>query len=196
MKKSVILGAVSALLLTSAVLYAAPGVGKMAVDADGNGAVSKTEAMAKANAMFARMDANNDGTLDQADRAAKVEERFATMDIDNNGALNKSEFVAAHEARIAKREDRREMRAERKGHGGHDGHRMGGRGRGGGMTMLAMADTNSDKAVNQAEFRAAAEARFTKADANSDGSVSADERKAQRKDKREEHRGMPTPDAG
>ena len=43
------------------------------------------------------------------------------------------------------------------------------------MKMLAMADTNGDKAVTKAEFRTAAEARFAKADTNSDGTISADE---------------------
>ena len=56
---------------------------------------------------------------------------------------------------------------------------MGGRGKGGGMKMLAMAGTNGDKSVTQAEFRAAAEARFAKADVNNDGTVTADERKVQ-----------------
>ena len=179
MKKSILFGGVSAMLLASAALYAAPGAGKMQIDADGNGAVSKTEAMVGADARFTKMDVNNDGTLNQADRAAKVKEHFATMDADKNGAVSEPEFVAAHEARIAKHEDRREMRSERKGPG-HKAHRMGGRGKGGGMRMLAMADTNGDKSVTQAEFRAAAEARFAKFDANNDGSISADERKAQR----------------
>ena len=179
MKKSILFGGVSAVLLASGALYAAPGAGKMKIDADGNGTVSKSEAMAGADARFAKMDANNDGTLNQADRAAKVKERFATMDADKNGAVSEPEFVAAHEERMAKREDRREMRGERKGPG-HKGHRMGGRSKGGGMRMLAKADTNGDKSVTQAEFRAAAEARFAKFDANNDGSISADERKAQR----------------
>ena len=180
MKKSILFGGVSAMLLASAALYAAPGAGKMKIDADGNGAVSKTEAMVGADARFTKMDVNNDGTLNQADRAAKVKEHFAAMDADKNGAVSEPEFVAAHEARMAKREDRREMRGERKGPGGHKDHRMGDRGKGGGMRMLAMADTNGDKSVTQAEFRAAAEARFAKSDANNDGSISADERKAQR----------------
>ena len=179
MKKSILFGGVSAMLLASAALYAAPGAGKMKIDADGNGVVSKTEAMVGADARFTKMDVNNDGTLNQADRAAKVKEHFATMDADKNGAVSEPEFVAAHEARMAKREDRRELRSERKGPG-HKGHRMGGRGKGGGMRMLTMADTNGDKSVTQAEFRAAAEARFAKSDANNDGSISADERKAQR----------------
>ena len=50
------------------------------------------------------------------------------------------------------------------------------------MKMLAMADTNGDKAISQAEFRASAEARFAKADANSDGTVTAEERKGSRRD--------------
>ena len=183
MKKSILFGGVSAMLLASAALYAAPGAGKMKIDADGNGAVSKSEAMIGADARFTKMDVNNDGTLNQADRAAKVKERFAAMDADNNGAVSEPEFVAAHEARMAKREDRREMRGERKGLG-HKDHRMGDRGKGGGMKMLAIADTNGDKSVTEAEFRAAAEARFAKSDANHDGSISADERKAQRQSMR------------
>jgi Ca2+-binding EF-hand superfamily protein len=166
-----------AVSLTSAVLYAAP-----ATTADG---ATKTETLAKADTMFAKMDVNNDGTLNQADRAAKVKLQFAEMDADKNGAINETEFVTAHEARAEKRAERREMRGERKGPGGHDGHRMGGRGgNGGGIKMLSLADANGDKAVTKAEFRAAAEARFVKTDTNNDGSISADERKAQRADKR------------
>ncbi len=175
MNKTKIFSALLAASLTSVALYAAP-----ALTADGT---TKTEAMAKADAMFTKMDVNNDGTLNQADKAAKLKEHFAEMDADKNGAINEAEFITAHEARAEKREDRREMRGDRKGPDDHDGHRMGGHGKGG-MKMLAMADANGDKAVTKAEFRTAAEARFTKADTNNDGSISADERKAQRADKR------------
>lgn len=174
MNKTKIFSALLAASLTSVALYAAP-----ALTADGT---TMTEAMAKADTMFAKMDVNNDGTLNQADKAAKLKEHFAEMDADKNGAINEAEFITAHEARAEKREDRREMRGDRKGPGGHEGHRMGGHGKGG-MKMLAMADANGDKAVTKAEFRAAAEARFTKADTNNDGSISADERKTQRKGK-------------
>lgn len=175
MNKTKLFSGLLAASLTSAALYAAP-----ALTADGT---TKTEAMAKADAMFAKMDVNNDGTLNQADRAAKIKARFSEMDADKNGSINEAEFVTAHEARMAKRDERREMRGERKGPGGQGGHRMGGRGKGGGMKMLAMADSNGDKAVTKSEFRSAAEARFAKADTNNDGSISADERKAQRKGK-------------
>lgn len=167
MNKTKIFAGLLVASLTSVTLYAAPGM-------TGEG-VTKADAMAKADAKFAKMDANNDGALDQADRAAKVKQHFATMDADNNGSVSEAEFLAAREARMEKRQDGREMRSEHEG----KGHRMGGRGKGGGMKMLAMAGTNGDKSVTQAEFRAAAEARFAKADVNNDGTVTADERKVQ-----------------
>ena len=119
---------------------------------------------------FARMDANGDGRLDQADRQARMAQRFAQMDTDNSGAITLEEMTAAHE-------QRREARADRRG---GDGERMGRhRGkRGGGMKMLANIDTDNDGAITQAEFEAAALARFDRADANGDGTVSAEERRA------------------
>lgn len=181
-----ILAGLIAVSLTSAALYAAPG---MKADADGNKTVTRAEAMAAADARFAKMDANGDGTLNSADKVAKVKMHFAKMDTDKNGAITESEFVAAHEARAEMRKDRQ---AKRMGQGrpdrGDAEHAKGRGGRhhgGGGMKMLAMADTNGDKAVTQAEFRTAAEARFAKADANGDGSITAAERKTMREDRRD-----------
>jgi EF hand len=165
MKKTNIFAAVIAVSLTSAALYAAPGV------APANGkAVTKAEMLATADARFAKMDANGDGMINEADKAAMVAKRFANMDADKNGSLTQAEFVAAHEARADKREDRREKRMSRGKAEGKMG-RHGGR-HGGGMKMMARADTNGDKAISQAEF--------AKADANNDGTISADERKAGR----------------
>ena len=196
MKKTTLFSGLLAVSLTSAALYAAPG---MKADANGDKAVTKTEALAAADARFAKMDVNADGKLDAADKTAKVKQHFAEMDADKNGSINEAEFVAAHEARMAKREDRREMHMgqagadgmERGGRGGHKG-RHGGK-HGGGMKMLAMADTNGDKAVTKAEFRTAAEARFAKADTNADGTISADERKAGRKGNWGQRPAMPAP---
>lgn len=175
MTKTKIFSGLLAISLASAALYAAPG---MNADANGDNTVTKTEAIAAADAKFAKMDANGDGTLNEADKAAMVKKHFAEMDTDKNGSINEAEFLAAHAARAEKREDRREMRMRDGGREGkmshHGGHH------GGGMRMIEMADTNGDKAVSKAEFRAAAEARFAKADANSDGTVTADERKAGR----------------
>lgn len=190
MKKVQIISGLLAVSLTSVALYAAPG---MKADANGDKSVTKSEAIAAADAHFAKLDANGDGSLSEADKAAMVAKRFAAMDADKNGSLSQTEFVAAHEARADKREERREKRV---GRGGPDGERGGKMGRhGGGMRMLARADTNGDKAVSQAEFRAAAEARFAKADANSDGTVTPEERKAQRGKWREQRPAAPA-DAG
>ncbi len=194
MNKTQIISGLLAVTLTSAALYAAPG---MKADANGDKSVTRTEALAAADARFAKMDANSDGTLNEADKAAMVKARFAKLDADKNGAISEAEFVTMHEARADKREERREKRMSRGGPDGERGGKMGRHGgrHGGGMKMLARADTNGDKAVSQAEFRAAAEARFSKADANSDGTVTAEERKAQRGKWREQRPAAPA-DAG
>ena len=181
MRKLLLIGTVSALSLTAAA-FALPGDKPTKMDTNGNGAVSKTEAMAAADARFAKMDANSDGILNAADREAKIKVHFQEMDADKNGAISESEFVTAHKDRM---ENRADKRAER----GADGHR-GGRHGGGGMGMKG-ADANNDMAVTKAEFRTAAEARFTKADTNNDGAISADEQKAVRKGMRGRHGVMP-----
>lgn len=183
MKKSIIAGGLSAMLLASAALYAAPGAGtgKLAIDADGNGAVSKAESLAAADQRFAKMDANSDGQVDAADREAKVKQHFAELDKDGNGSVSEAEFLADHQERAAKKA----AWADNKGQAGEPGkdgrgkHRGGRGGHGGGHGMgMKNADANGDKVITQAEFRTAAEARFVKSDANNDGSISADEMKA------------------
>jgi EF hand len=193
MTKFKIMTGVLALSMASAALYAAPG---MRADANGDKAVTRAEAIAAADASFAKMDANNDGAINETDKTAKLKDRFAKLDADKNGSVSEAEFLAAREARVEKREDRREKRMGRAGAGGkmalHHGRR------GGGMKMMAMADTNGDKSVSNAEFRAAAEARFAKADTNGDGTISAEERNTQRKGKWGGKRVAPsaiTPDA-
>lgn len=194
MKKSHILGSVSALLLASAALYAAPGVGKAKIDTDGNGTVTKAESLAAADAMFAKLDVNGDGQIDAADREAKLKEHFAEIDTDKNGSISQAEFIAMHKAREEKRSEWRGKAgfapdgppmADGAGpdgppppgmdHGGRHGKMHGGPGGFGGMKM---ADANGDKTITKAEFRTAAEARFAKADTNGDGKITQDERKA------------------
>lgn len=197
MNKTKIISGFLALTMASAALYAAPAI---QAEADSNKAVTKAEALAKADAHFAKMDLNGDGKLDAADKVAMVKKHFAEMDADKNGAITEAEFVAAHEARAAKRGERHATRMEPAGPGGMEHHGRGGHKgrhggmRGGGMKMLASFDTNGDKAISKAEFRTAAEARFTKADTNNDGIISAEERKSQRKGKWGQR--PPTPDAG
>ena len=189
MRKLPFIGAISVVALATAA-FAAPVATPSKMDTDGNGSVSKIEAMAAADAKFVKMDANSDGTLNAADREAKIKVHFQEMDADKNGAISETEFVTAHKNRMENRADKRDER-------GGDGYRGGrhGRGHGGGMGMKG-ADANNDMAVTKAEFRTAAEARFTKADANNDGALSADEQKSGRKGKRGYRGDMPTQPAG
>jgi len=172
-------------------VLAAPGVGAKA-DADGNGTVTRAEAQAGATAMFVKMDANGDGKLDATDRAAKRAEMqaqaFERLDANKDGNVSKAEWDQASADRASKRAERGEKRAEAGEPGKRDGHRMGGHrgkhgghhGGPGGRGGMMKADTDGDKAVSQAEFQTAALARFDAADANKDGQVTAEERKAQR----------------
>jgi EF hand len=184
MKYSLFLGAGAVVALAAAAI-AVPSTAPKA-DADGNGAVSKAEMLAQADARFVKMDANNDGKVSVDDHAALVKKHFAEMDTDKNGSINEAEFVAAHAARAANRVGmdlgvgpRGEGRMGKRHHGGRGGHN-------GGMKMMSNADADGDKVVTRTEFRAAAEVRFAKADTNKDGSISATERQEMRGKRRGE----------
>ena len=149
-KLSVYAGLMILSVSSAGVLHAAP----VKADADRNRIVTKAEAIAAADARFAKIYANGDGSISQ------------------------SEFMAIHEAGAERRADRRKKRMKRIGAGMREGRQPP---RLGAMVMMARADINGDKAVSQAEFRAAIDARFSKADANQDDSISMEERQAVRK---------------
>lgn len=169
------------LLTLGAALIAVPVLG--APGGDRNATQTRADVQTKAAEMFARMDANKDGKLDAADRAAKRAQRqaqmFERLDANKDGNISKAEWDQHGTERAAKR-------AERVNAGeGHKGKRHAMRGhhgkRGGHHAMMmGKADTDGDKAISQAEFQAAALARFDAADANKDGQVTPDERAAQR----------------
>lgn len=140
--------------------------------------VTRAAAQERAAQAFQRMDANGDGKLDAADREARQKARFDRLDADGNGTVNYAEFAAARGAPDGERAGRQ---GERKG------HRMGMRGMRGGhaMGMRGNADSDNDGTLTQAEFIAAALARFDAADADKNGTVTAAERNAQRKAMRE-----------
>lgn len=147
-----------------------------------NAELTRTAAQERAATAFTRIDANGDGQLDAADRAARQKARFDRIDTDGNGAVSYEEFTAQH----GKQDGQRAGRGDRPG-----GHRMGMRGgmRGGAMMGLrGKADANSDGTLTQAEFTAAALARFDAADADKNGTVTAAERKAQRETMRSQWR--------
>ena len=178
-------------------VLAAPGGG------DRNATQTRAEVQTRAAEMFAKLDANQDGKLDTADRAAKRAERqakmFAKLDADGNGSISKAEWDQHGTDRAAKRAERREKRAaageagdgKRHAMRGHHGKRGGHHG-----MMMGKADTDGDKAISQAEFQTAALARFDAADANKDGQVTPEERKAQRGAWRAKRSAAPVAPAG
>lgn len=129
--------------------------------------MTRDTAQQHAAQMFTRLDANADGQLDTADRAERVEDRtearFDRIDANSDGSISREEFAAMGE-----------MRGE-----GRRGGRGGGEGRmGPGHEMIGQADADSNGTVTQAEFNTAFLARFDAADANDDGTVTAEERRA------------------
>lgn len=135
--------------------------------------VTRAEAQTRAAAKFDRMDANKDGKLDAADRTARMDQHFDAMDTNKDGKIDRAEFMAGH-ARMG--EDHGHMGQggpghHMRGHGKMGGHMMGGR-------MMAGMDANGDKAISRDEFIAGALKRFDTADANHDGKVTPEERRA------------------
>lgn len=164
--------------------------------------VTRAEAEAKAGEHFAKADVNKDGKLDQADREARKGERFKKLDTDGNGSISQAEFAAAHQGKgmgkgagmggehAGMKHDGMKQGGMQQGgmrHGGKHGMRGG---KGGGMMMMRMADTNKDGAITRAEFVGASLKHFDMADGNKDGSVTPDERKAAMQKMREHMKDM------
>ncbi len=187
MKKRYVIGAFSAALIAVAA-YAAPGIGsgRAKMDANGDGNVTKTEAMAHADTRFARMDADNNGVIDAGDRQARTKARFAKMDADRNGSISEAEFVSASNAKAEARKAGRAAKSER-----------GSAKRGSDVGKWGRGDTNNDNAISRSEYDAATLARFTARDKDSNGLLSAEEMKGVRKSMRGKRgQGMQSQESG
>lgn len=181
MKRTLIVGGLAALTLAAggaAVAQQAPQDPPRVAraDTDGDGRLSKSEFVDGRVARLTAQDVDGDGTVSAAEMQAGREARrdegadraFARMDSDGNGAVTRAEFDAV-------RADRGERR------GGRGMHRGGRRGPGLDRGPVVIA-----------EAQARAEQGFARLDANGDGYVTADERQAQRADRRE-RRSRPAP---
>lgn len=170
MKKLTLAAAVSILAMSGTAIYAAA-----PKDANGDGNVTRAEAVAKANEMWTKLDVNNDGTLNQADRDAKRGQMFDRLDANKDGSISRDEFMAAH----GPRGDHAGMGHERgPGEGRKGGMRHGRHGGGMGMMMVRMADANKDGNVTRAEYDAAVTRHFDMVDTNKDGTITKAERQA------------------
>ena len=99
-------------------------------------------------------DTNGDGLISKSEAAAlpRFAERFDQVDANRDGQVSFEELRAFHAAH----------------RGGH------------GKKFLKMVDTDKDGKVSKAEALAAAAARFDRADADKDGVITEEERKAAR----------------
>lgn len=131
--------------------------------------LTRADAQARAEAVFSRMDANSDGTFDQGDRQARHARAFDRIDTDRDGSISRAEFDAMHA-----------KRAERRG----DSSRLARRG---GDAPRAMMRAERGPVTRQA-FVDRALARFDRADADRNGTVTQAERKAARDMLREQWR--------
>ena len=135
--------------------------------------LTRAQAEVRAGQMFDRMDANKDGRVDAADRAARQAAMFDRIDADRNGQISREEFTAHHAAMGQGREGQR-MGHNHGKHGNHHG------------AMMGRGMMGPDGQATRAEFTAAALARFDGMDANKDGQVTMEERRAARESMRQQ----------
>ncbi|QDP19458.1 EF-hand domain-containing protein [Sphingomonas xanthus] len=160
--------------------------------------MTRAEVPVKVREHFARVDADKDGVITK-DEVAKLGDRaggshfrhemrergnpaeaFDRLDADKDGMISREEFGKAREKRIERRVVIRERAKEAAADGQPQkmrSHRMGGMGHG---RMLAMADANKDGRTTLAEAEAMALQHFDRMDANNDGQVTPEERRAGR----------------
>ncbi len=143
--------------------------GLLAMDANGDGKLTRAELDASQRTRFAVFDANKDGTatpdevkaFHEAKRAEMSKVRFETIDKDKNGQLSQAEVSSAKADKAGRdgpRGERRrgKERSERGKRGGYD----------------------NAKPVSLTEFSARGVEAFTRADANKDGTVTISELQA------------------
>lgn len=154
--------------------------------------ITRAQVQERATATFARMDANKDGKIDAADREVRQRARFDRLDTDRNGAISFAEFSTRPERPQGepgqRPEGRRGPEAGGEGRGpGGEGPRFGRShrgGPGGGFGMFGPGPA-AKEGMTQAQFVAAALARFDQADTDRNGVLTQAERKAARPERPE-----------
>ena len=158
--------------------------GAAAADTNADGVVTRAEAMAAADALFARFDANSDGRVSGDERPGKHGQDKADMTREQfrERAAKRFDLADANKDGRIDQSERQEMRGKRGGHRGKafaQGGRRGGHGMAG-MGMMMRADANRDGILTRAEATTAAQAAFDRIDTNRDGRVDQAERDAAR----------------
>ena len=182
-------------ILTGAVLLAAAGV---AFAQEGprerrgpNADVTRDQVIARTNEAFARLDANRDGRFTPDEARARGEQRrterrahmFDRLDANRDGNISREEFGQAHAMRGGRGPG---MRHRRMGMGPRPGGPEGGPHHGGPGGRGGMFGEQGFLTLDQMRERALA--RFDRADANHDGTLTAAERREARGQMREQRR--------
>jgi Ca2+-binding EF-hand superfamily protein len=157
-----------------------------------NNVQTRDQAVAKVREHFARIDVNRDGFIagaemqslrgqgkrNMAGRRARANgganpaAAFDRLDANRDGMISRAEFGAARELRSQRQLARKNT----------PGARMGGGRKGGGM--MRMADLDRDGRVSLQEATNGALQRFDRIDANRDGTITPDERRTTREQRK------------
>jgi Ca2+-binding EF-hand superfamily protein len=187
--------------LIAGALLATVGAAQAQPAESGRGAeVTREQALARAEARFARLDANRDGSLtreemragrqhQQAERQARRQAWIAQLPADQRARAEQR--MAQRAERLAERTERRAERRARiqamspEQRAQHRAERQTNRGANRGEHRGPFANGGT---LTLAEFRARALQRFERLDANRDGRVTVAERREQRQKLRQERR--------
>ncbi len=138
-------------------------------------------------------DTDKDGKVTKAELTAFEEKKFAEIDADKDGSLTPGEFRAYRKAAMeafrkdhprpereeAKKDGEKKPEERAEGKEGKPHHAKGpgrhGKGGGGAMRFIRLADTDENGQVSKAEATAAAEKLFAFMDTNKDGAISIDD---------------------
>lgn len=149
-------------------------------DSDGDGRISQAEFVGRRIDRLAAADADRDGSVTReemqaagrARMAQRADARFARLDVNGDGSISRAEFDAPRQARGPRPARAHEDRT--------GGHRMG---------RPARMDRRAGRGpVVIADVRARTEQAFARLDADHDGFVTAEERRAGRQALREQRR--------
>ena len=139
----------------------------------------------------ARGDANGDGVLSRDEAMAQADARFDRLDTNKDGKLTPDEMPSHRPMGGADAAPPPPPPAD----GASPPPPAGPGGRGFGGRMFARLDTNGDGVIDREEYRALAAQRFDRMDTNKDGKVTAEERQAMRQAMRDKRGAPPAPPA-
>jgi len=195
----------AALLAVAGVAAAQPG-DRPGPDAD----VTRQQVIDRVDQAFARMDADHDGRFTREEARARGEQRRAEMqgrmfdrlDADHDGNISRDEFARAHAMRGGRGGHHRGMMRMGPPPGGPGGPEMGPPPPGGpggpmghgGPGMRGHGMFGEQGFITRDQMRERALARFDRADADHDGTLTAAERRAAREQMRARFREQRRPD--